>query len=101
MAKKIRDAVIKVGTYTDHTGKEKGVFKNIGSMFKNDDGTVSLKVDSMPVGEAAAYWTGWINFYETDEVRQANAAKGIADARKAMQPEPKTLEAPPHDDIPF
>ena len=101
MAKKIRNASIKVGSYTDHNGKEKGRYKTIGAMYKNDDGTVSMKVDAMPVGEAAANWNGWVNFYETDEVRQANAAKGIADARAAMQPKAQTIEPPPEDDIPF
>ena len=38
MAKKIRDIVVKVGSYQDrNTGEEKARWKNVGALMKNDD----------------------------------------------------------------
>jgi len=37
MTRKIKDLVVKVGTYTKN-GKEKGRYVNVGSVFQKDDG---------------------------------------------------------------
>ena len=50
MAKKIYDAVATVGTYKDRNGEEKKRYVNVGSVFENDKGQLSLKLDSVPVG---------------------------------------------------
>jgi len=47
MARAIKQLVAKVGTYRDRTtGEEKGRFQNIGTMMKNDDGSVFLLLDT-------------------------------------------------------
>ena len=38
MTKKIYDLAVKVGSYTDSTGKEKGRYQNVGAVLEKDDG---------------------------------------------------------------
>ena len=64
MAKKIYDAVATVGTYKDRNGEEKKRYVNVGSVFENDKGQLSLKLDSVPVGNE---WSGWVGFFEPKE----------------------------------
>ena len=64
MAKKIYDAVATVGTYKDRNGEEKKRYVNVGSVFENDKGQLSLKLDSVPVGNE---WSGWVSFFEPKE----------------------------------
>lgn len=48
------------GTYTDKkTGKEKTSWLTIGKVIQKDDGSLSLKLDSIPVA-----FSGWINFFD-------------------------------------
>ena len=64
MAKKIYDAVATIGTYKDRNGEEKKRYVNVGSVFENDKGQLSLKLDSVPVGNE---WSGWVSFFEPKE----------------------------------
>ncbi len=45
MTKKVYDLAVKVGTYTDRQGNEKGRWKNIGSVLQMDDGGKVLLID--------------------------------------------------------
>lgn len=45
MAKKIYDVAVKTGTYTDHSGQEKGRWKSVGAVMKADDGNSFLMLD--------------------------------------------------------
>ena len=63
-SRKTHDAVATVGTYKDRNGNEKKRYVNVGSVFTDDDGRQSLKLDSVPVGPE---WSGWISFYEPKE----------------------------------
>lgn len=38
MPRKLRDLAVKIGTYTDRQGKEKGRWQNIGALMRGDDG---------------------------------------------------------------
>ena len=38
MPQKLRDLVVKTGSYTDAQGQEKGRWQNIGALMKGDDG---------------------------------------------------------------
>ena len=89
------DAVATVGEYKDRNGETKKRYVNIGSVFESDDGRLSLKLDSVPVGPE---WSGWVSFYEP---------KG-----RDVQPSAPQQSAPPQrdqyaatadsqDDIPF
>jgi hypothetical protein len=63
-SRKTHDAVATVGTYKDRNGNEKKRYVNVGSVFTDDDGRQSLKLDSVPVGPE---WSGWVSFYEPKE----------------------------------
>jgi hypothetical protein len=53
--KKIYDAVATVGKYTDQQGNEKKRYVTIGAVFEGDDGRLSMKLESVPVGPT---WSG-------------------------------------------
>lgn len=78
--KKTHDAVYAGEKYTDRDGKEKTRYINIGSLFARDDGSLTLKVESLPIG-----FNGWINFY----------------APKAKESEQNPLRKPVVQDAPF
>jgi hypothetical protein len=60
--KKLYDAVVTTGKYTDRTGKEKNRYLTVGAVFEGEKG-ISLKLEALPtVG-----FSGWINFYEPKE----------------------------------
>jgi hypothetical protein len=68
-SRKTHDAVATVGTYKDRNGNEKKRYINIGSVFTDDEGRQSLKLDSVPV---TPEWSGWVSFYEPKE-REASS----------------------------
>lgn len=89
-SKKIYDAVATAGEYKKD-GETKRRYINVGSVFQNDEGQLSLKLDTIPVGQE---WNGWISFY---------APKPNGDRREST-PAPKRESAPVvdiDDDIPF
>lgn len=38
MPRKLRDLAVKIGTYTDRQGNEKGRWQNVGALMRGDDG---------------------------------------------------------------
>ena len=97
----IKNAYTKVGEYTDNTGATKARYLNIGKLFKRDDGSISLKIDSMPVGA----WEGWVNFSDPLPRDGHGSAAGTA-ANRATYQAHQSVQAPPaapdfDDDIPF
>jgi hypothetical protein len=97
----IKNAYTKVGEYTDLTGATKARYLNIGKLFKRDDGSISLKVDSLPVGA----WEGWINFSDPlprDDHGAPAASHAPSRANYAPPPgSPPPAAADFDDDIPF
>ena len=57
--KKTHDAVYAGEKYTDREGNEKTRYVNVGALFARDDGSMTMKLEAVPVG-----FNGWINFYE-------------------------------------
>lgn len=57
--KKTHDAVYAGEKYTDREGNEKTRYINVGALFARDDGSQTMKLESLPIG-----FNGWINFYE-------------------------------------
>jgi Single-stranded DNA-binding protein len=57
--KKTHDAVYAGEKYTDREGNEKTRYVNVGALFARDDGSLTMKLEAVPVG-----FNGWINFYE-------------------------------------
>ena len=45
-AKKIRDLVVKTGSYRDRDGNEKPRWKNVGSLMESDDGGKFILLDT-------------------------------------------------------
>lgn len=68
-------------------GQEKTRWQTIGKMLKRDDGTVTLKLDSLPIGD----WDGWISVFDLEEQQQR---------QPEPQPEVKSYEEF-ENDIPF
>lgn len=60
--KKTHDAVYAGEKYTDRDGNEKTRYINVGALFARDDGSLTMKLESLPIG-----FNGWINFYEPKE----------------------------------
>ena len=44
-AQKIKDVAVKVRTYTDRNGEKKGVWQNVGAMWKGGDGNEWLTLN--------------------------------------------------------
>ena len=58
--KKTHNLVAVVGKYTDSQGQEKKRYLTIGAAFTREDGSMALKIESIPVGPE---WNGWVNLY--------------------------------------
>lgn len=76
MAKKKYDAVATVGSYKDNNGNEKKRYVNVGTVFENDKGQLSFKLDAVPVGPE---FSGWISFFDP-KPRQAQASQDEDDS---------------------
>lgn len=61
--KAIKKIVATVGERSD--GKK--VYSRVGTMFKRDDGTFTLKIDSIPISTS---WDGWVNLYDMDPPKE-------------------------------
>jgi hypothetical protein len=64
--KKVYDAVAVIGEYKNKQGETKKNYLTVGTVFQNDDGTMSLKLNAVPVS-----FSGWINFYVPKEKESA------------------------------
>lgn len=84
--RKTHDAVYAGEKYTDRDGNEKTRYVNVGALFTRDDGSMTLKLESIPVN-----FNGWISFY---------APKGQADARRTQR-QPAPADDFRDDTIPF
>lgn len=83
--KRTHDAVYGGEKYTDREGNEKTRFINVGSLFERDDGSLTLKLESIPVG-----FNGWINFY-VPKPKDGQAS--------GQQRQGSSRQAPPADDF--
>ena len=84
--KQFKKVVATVGKYTYANGQEKNRYVTVGRAFIRDDKSVSIKVDSMPVGPESS---GWLNLYDLDEDRKQ---KPVAQSAPALDPK---------EDLPF
>jgi hypothetical protein len=95
--KKTHDAVY-AEKYTDRDGNEKTRYTNLGSLLQRDDGSLTMKMESIPVG-----FSGWINFYEPkpkdgERPQQGNTSSARRPPRVEKAVEPDGFE---EDSIPF
>jgi len=100
--KKIYDAVATVGKYTDQQGNEKKRYVTIGAVFEGDDGRLSMKLESVPVGPT---WSGWVSFYEPRQGAQGATRWQGGQSRPAPAESRPSQSAGPidqeDDDVPF
>ena len=90
--KKTHDAVYAGEKYTDREGNEKTRFVNVGALFTRDDGSLTLKLESIPVG-----FNGWVNFYEPRPKDGGQHPQRTRPQRTAAPAQ----NGDPDDDIPF
>jgi hypothetical protein len=65
MGKKF-DLVAVTGTY-EVNGETKKRYANCGAVFEKEDGSLSVKIESLPVGTE---WNGWLSMYEPQQRQQ-------------------------------
>lgn len=98
------DLVFSGEKYKDRNGDEKTRFINVGAVFERDDGTMCLKIETLPIG-----FTGWLNMFEPREREQQTQQRpqdrhtqldqrGNGQQRSAP---PAQNDAFDDDDIPF
>lgn len=94
------DAVATIGKYKDKiTGEEKKRYATVGTVFESEDGRLSLKLDTIPVGPS---WSGYITFYvPTPKDGAERTPSGRLTSQNGAPPPPPTTEAQPDDDSPF
>lgn len=80
------EAKAKIGTYKNAQGEEKARWHQMGVCFQNDQGNLSLKLDSIPVN-----WDGWVSLFEP-KPKENKPAPAVPQA---------TDSGIPDDDIPF
>ena len=78
--KKIKNLVVAQGKYMSD-GQEKTRWLTIGSMFKKDDGNITLKLDSVPVGE----FDGWVNVFDLPDRDAPQRAPAPSTAPQSYQ----------------
>jgi len=77
MAMKKTHDIVNVEKYTDRSGEEKKRYTNVGSLLQRDDGSMAIKLESIPV-----MFSGWLACYEPkprDQDRPAQSAPKPAD----------------------
>ncbi len=84
-SKYTHDVVATTGEYTNGQGEKKKEYTNVGKAFTDDQGRVSIKLKTVPVGPE---WSGWLSLYE------AKPKDGPRDPQGARSPEHGQREAP-------
>ena len=79
-SKLIYEVAASNGEYTDKQGNTKKRWVNCGKVFENDQGHMSMKLETVPVGPD---WSGWFSFFVPKErdatpVTEHSAAKANA-----------------------
>lgn len=79
MASRTHDIVATVGEYKINNETKKR-YVNCGSAFTNEQGQISIKLDSVPVSPE---WSGWLSLYPVREQgRQATPQRSQQPARE-------------------
>lgn len=99
MSKLKYEAVATTGEYKDRqTGETKKRYTRVGTVFENDEGQLSLKIDTIPVGPG---WSGWISFFPPRENgNHGQQRKPQSTAAPAQNADPAG-NFDDEDDIPF
>lgn len=104
MSKKIYDAAASTGEYKDRqTGETKKRWQNVGAVFEGDDGRLSLKLETIPVGPG---WSGWISFFPPKDERREQPRNDRQERQQSphlqkQEQAPANYGPDTEDDIPF
>lgn len=90
-SKKIKDVVYSE-KYTSG-GEEKTRYTNCGALFEREDGSLSIKLEAIPVG-----FTGWFNCYDP---KPRDGEQPGRQARPQRQQQPAPADDFDSDSIPF
>lgn len=88
------------GKFVGNDGQEHTSYITCGKVFRRDDGTFALKLDSVPVGD----WNGWFNLFPPEP--RGNRGGGESGRRSPPPQQPRPQPQQPQlddfdDDIPF
>jgi len=97
MSRKTHDAVVTVGKYKDAQGNEKKRYKNVGCVFTDDQGRMSLKLDTIP---CTPEWSGYISLFKVDGDQKEQRTPQPAPAPR-HPPMPPLSSTEDDDDMPF
>jgi hypothetical protein len=90
------DVVATTGEYTNQSGEKKKEYTNVGKAFTDDQGRISIKMKTIPVGPE---WSGWLSLYPAKEREPQGAPQ--RPIQRSMPPAPVSAEFHEDDDIPF
>lgn len=90
------DVVATTGEYTNQSGEKKKEYTNVGKAFTDDQGRISIKMKTIPVGPE---WSGWLSLYPAKE----REPQGIPQrpTQRSMPPAPAVVDLGDDDDVPF
>ena len=107
-SKYTHDVVATTGEYTNREGEKKKNYTNVGKAFTDDQGRISIKMTSIPVGPE---WSGWLSLYPAKEKGQGERPpEGIRSPEYGKRETSQNGAPPPPtdhvgnddgDDIPF
>ena len=93
------DVVATNGSYKDNQGNDKKRYVNVGKAFTNEQGQISIKLETIPVGPD---WSGWLSLYEPKpRDGQHPPQQSAHNEAKANAYQPQTKDDDGQDDIPF
>lgn len=111
MATRTHDVVATIGEYKNNQGEVKKRYTNVGSGFTDDQGRISLKLDTVPVSPE---WSGWLSLYPIKDRDQQEQQRRQDPQRQQQRPAPSNHSVPSNrpnsapaddygdeDDIPF
>jgi hypothetical protein len=100
MASPTHDVVATTGEYTNAAGEKKKRYVTCGKAFTDDQGRISLKMESMPVGPG---WSGWLSLYPIERKEPHQAPDPRLAPRNLNVPANRSAAPPddPDDEIPF
>jgi single-stranded DNA-binding protein len=94
--------VATIGTYTDRkSGQEKKRYLTVGKGFTDEQGRLSFKLDSLPVGDT---WNGWLSAYPAENFSD-NRQQNYSSAPSSAYPSPpsghRPAQPPSHTPTPY
>ena len=100
MSKYRYDALATVGEYKAGDGTKKKRYAKVGVVFEDDQGRLSLKLDTVPIGPG---WSGYIQFFEPrrDESPSRLPSQGSTQSKQSTGSYAESGQLGEGEDIPF